>query len=82
MKRAGDIPDDGRTVHLGGFIPDHGIEIARRLEDVGMAYWGKAPTGFFTRLWERDVHLFVDRTRLDEARAIASEVIGPGTSGA
>lgn len=75
MRRAWDIPDDVRTVHLGGFIPDHGIEIARRLEEAQIAYWGKSPSGFFTRLWERDVHLFVDRTKLDEARSIARAVI-------
>jgi hypothetical protein len=35
------------------------------------------PSGFFTRLWERDVHLFVDRTKVDEARTIARRVLDP-----
>lgn len=77
MKRAWEIPDDVRTVHLGAFTPEHGVQIAGRLEEAGVAYWAKAPTGFFTRIWERDVHLFVDRTRLDEARAIARRVLDP-----
>ncbi len=77
MKRAWQIPDDVRTVHLGGFTPDHGHEIAARLDEAGVAYWAKAPTGFFTRLWERDVHLFVDRTKLVQAREIARQVIDP-----
>ena len=77
MKRAWQIPDDVRTVHLGGFTPAHGVEIAGRLDDAEIAYWAKAPTGFFTRLWERDVHLFVDRTKLDESREVARRVIDP-----
>ena len=77
MKRAWQIPDDVRTVHLGGFTPPHGVEIAGRLEDAEIAYWAKAPTGFFTKLWERDVHLFVDRTKLDESREVARRVIDP-----
>jgi hypothetical protein len=75
VKRAWQIPEDVRTQHLGGFTPAHGVEIARRLDEAGIAYWAKAPSGFFTRLWERDVHLFVDRAKLDDARSIAIEVI-------
>ena len=77
MKRAWDVPGDVRTVHLGGFTPDHGVEIAHRLEEADIAYWAKVPSVFFTRIWERDVHVFVDREKLDEARAIAAEVIEP-----
>lgn len=64
-------------MHLGGFTPGHGVEIAHRLEDAGIAYWAKVPSGFFTRIWERDVHVFVDRRKLDEAQAIAEAVIEP-----
>ena len=77
MKRAWEIPEHVRTVHLGGFTPEHGIEIAHGLEAASIAYWAKVPSGFFTRIWERDVHVFVDRTRLDEARGIADNVIEP-----
>jgi hypothetical protein len=81
VKRAWDIPPEVRTVHLGGFIPGHGVEIAQRLEEAGIAYWAKTPSGI-TRLWERDVHLFVDRAKIDEANAIASAVIEPGSGDA
>ncbi len=77
MKRAWEIPDDVRTVHLGAFTPDHGVEIARRLEEAGIAYWGKVPSGYFTRIWERDVHLFVDRSKLDDSRTIVRRVLDP-----
>ena len=77
MKRAWQVPDDVRTTHLGGFTPAHGVEIAERLEQAGIAYWAKTPSGFFTRFWERDVHLFVDRTKLVESRTIARRVIDP-----
>jgi hypothetical protein len=81
VKRAWQIPEDVRTVHLGGFTPAHGDEIARRFDQAELAYWAKSPSGFFTRLWERDVHLFVDRTRFEEARTIALDVIDPDTGG-
>ena len=77
LKRSWQVPQDVRTVHLGAFTPEHGVEIARRFNDAGIAYWAKTPSGFFTRLWERDVHVFVDRTKLERARAIALDVIDP-----
>jgi hypothetical protein len=77
VKRSWEIPEDVRTVHLGGFTPEHGVEIAHRLEEAGIAYWAKVPSGFFTRIWEHDVHVFVDRAKLDRARAIAVSVIEP-----
>lgn len=83
MKRPWQVPPDVRTVHLGAFTPEHGAEIARRLDEAGIVAWAKAPTGFFTRLWERDVHVFVDRTARDRARVIALDVIDtapPGSS--
>ncbi len=80
MKRAWQIPDDVRTVHLGGFTPEHGVEIASRLDEAEVAYWAKAPTGFFTRLWERDVHLFVDRTKLERGAGDRSAGDRPGGS--
>ena len=36
--------------------------------------WYKAP-GFLSQIWERSVRLLVDRTRLEEARAIADRVL-------
>jgi hypothetical protein len=31
--------------------------------------------GFFSQIWERSIRLFVDRERLDEAKAIADRVL-------
>jgi hypothetical protein len=64
-----------RTVHLGGYTHEHAEAIAARLEEAGIVWWYKTPD-FLSVLWERDVRLFVDRARLDEARAIAEEVLG------
>ncbi len=64
-----------RTVHLGQYTPEHADEIAGRLEAAGIVWWYKAP-GFLSQIWERGVRLFVDRERLEEAKAIAEEVLG------
>jgi hypothetical protein len=63
-----------RTVHLGQFTHEHAEAIAGRLERAGIVWWYKAP-GFLSQIWEHGVHLFVDRERLDEARAIAAAVL-------
>jgi hypothetical protein len=65
---------DVRTVHLGQFTHEHAEEIAGRLEAAGIVWWYKAP-GYLSVIWERGVRLFVDRTRLDEARSIADDVL-------
>lgn len=65
---------DVRTVHLGQYTHEHAEAIAGRLEDAGIVWWYKAP-GFFSQIWERGVRLFVDRERLEEARAIADAVL-------
>jgi hypothetical protein len=63
-----------RTVHLGQYTHEHAEEIAARLEAAGIVWWYKAP-GYLSVIWERGVRLFVDRARLDEARAIADAVL-------
>jgi hypothetical protein len=78
----GDRPRPVSTVHLGQFTWEHANDIAADLEDAGIAWWYKSP-GFFSQIWEfGGVRLFVDRTRLDEAKAIAERVVaadrGPG----
>lgn len=62
------------TVHLGQFTNEHANEIAGKLEERGISWWYKQP-GYFAKLWERGTRLFVDATRLDEAREIAREVL-------
>jgi hypothetical protein len=71
MRRAWDVPPDVRTVHLGAFAPEHAPLICDALETAGIVWWAKEPGGGISRLWDREVQIFVDRTRLDEARAIA-----------
>lgn len=61
------------TVHLGQFTREHANQIAGELEEAGITWWFKEP-GFFSQIWEWGVRLFVDRDRLDEAKAIADRV--------
>lgn len=68
------MTDDVRTVHLGAYTHEHANAIAGELEKAGIVWWYKTP-GFFSQIWERSVRLFVDRTRLEEARAIADRVL-------
>jgi len=68
------VTDDVHTVHLGAYTHEHAEVIAGQLEQAGIVWWYKAP-GFFSQIWERSVRLFVDRTRLEEARAIADRVL-------
>ena len=68
------IPPDVRTVHLGQFTPDHAEQLAEQLDAAGIVWWTKEP-GFINRIWQLGVEVFVDRSRLDEARAIAAQVL-------
>jgi hypothetical protein len=71
------VTDDVRTVYLGQYTPEHANQIAGELEAAGIVWWYKAP-GFLSQIWEHGVRLFVDRTRLDEAKAIAERILeGP-----
>ena len=72
--------DRVHTVYLGAYTHEHAETIAGRLERADMVWWYKTP-GFFSQIWERSVRLFVDRERLDEAKAIAEEVLSdPGSN--
>ena len=74
------MTDDVHTVHLGAYTHEHADAIAGQLENAGIVWWYKAP-GFFSQIWERSVRLFVDRTRLEEARAIADRVLAAQPEG-
>jgi hypothetical protein len=65
------------TDYLGQFTDEHANEIAGELEKRGIIWWYKQP-GYFSRIWERGTRLFVDSAHLEEARAIAREVLGAG----
>lgn len=60
------------TVYLGNFSWETANRIAAALEEAGIVWWCKNP-GTWTRVLfaEWGVRMFVDRTRLDEAREIA-----------
>ena len=66
------------TVHLGQFTREHANAIGGELERAGIIWWYKAP-GLISSIWEHSVRLFVDRNRLQEARAIAARVLGEPT---
>ena len=66
------------TVHLGQFTHEHANEIAGRLEKAGIVWWYKQP-GYFSSIWEKGVRLFVDELRLQDAQAIARDVLSETT---
>jgi len=67
-------------VHLGQFTWEHANAIAGELERAGIVWWSKQP-GYLSSIWEHGVRLFVDRERLDEARAIAARIVGEAPEG-
>jgi hypothetical protein len=69
------VPPDVRTVYLGEFTAEHATEIAETLEASGIVWWAKEP-GFISAIWEHGVRLFVDRTKLETAKAVAARVTG------
>lgn len=68
-------PSRIRTVHLGQFTREHANAIAAELERAEIVWWYKEP-GFISSVWEHGVRLYVDRERLQEARAIVTRVLG------
>ena len=65
------------TVYLGEFTWEHAYAIAGELERAGIVWWYKQP-GFLSQIWEHGTRLFVDRDRLEEARAIVARVLSAG----
>jgi hypothetical protein len=71
-----------KTTYLGQFTWEHANAIAERLEQAQIVWWYKQ-SGAIARVLFRSewgVRLFVDESRLDEAREIA-KVRGDDTSG-
>jgi hypothetical protein len=62
------------TVHLGQYTRETANEIAGKLEEAGIIWWYKEP-GWLSQVWEYGVRLFVDKTRLAEAKAIAERIV-------
>ncbi len=68
-----------RTVYLGRFTHEHANEIAGELERAGISWWAKNPgTLSYVFFNEWGPRLFVDRARLEEARAIAARIAPEG----
>jgi hypothetical protein len=67
------------TVYLGQFTWEHANAIAERLERAEIVWWCKNPgTLSYVFLMEWGPRLFVDRSRLDEAREIAGTIAPDG----
>ena len=62
------------TVHLGQFTHEHANEIAGELEKAEIVWWYKQP-GYLSGIWEKGTRLFVDSSRLQEARSLAERVL-------
>lgn len=76
--------DQVRTVELGQFTDEHADAIAERLEAAGIVWWfkqaGRWSRVFFIGEW--GTRLYVDATRLDDARRLAHEVLDDDTDAA
>jgi hypothetical protein len=68
------MTDRVTTVHLGQFTRETANEIAGELEAAGIIWWYKEP-GWLASVWEYGVRLFVDRSRLREAKEIAARIV-------
>jgi len=77
VRRIWDVPAGVKTAHLCACTPEHAEEIGDALEAANIVWWVKAPTGVFLTFLERDANVFVDRERLDDARAIARAILEP-----
>lgn len=77
MRRIWNVPAGVKTVHLCACTPEHAAEIGDALEAANIVWWVKAPSGGFLTFLERDANVFVDRERLDDARAIARAILEP-----
>jgi hypothetical protein len=65
-----------RTVYLGQFVHENAERIAAALEEAGIA-WTYKEFGMLTKLFfagDWGVRLFVDATRVEEARTIVSRL--------
>ena len=81
MKRVWDVPADVRTVHLCACTHAHAEEIGRALEADDIVWWVKPPSGGFLAFLDREYHVFVDRTRREDAAAIAQVILEPPVEG-
>lgn len=64
------------TTYLGQFTEEHAEAIAKALAEAGIVWWHKASGRLVRTLFAGDwgVRLFVDSSRLDEAREVVRRV--------
>ena len=74
MSRIWDVPPDVRTVHLCACSPEQAAALGAALGDAGIVYWIKPASVGLLAFLQRESQVFVDRTKVDEARAIAASV--------
>jgi hypothetical protein len=75
MSRIWDVPPDVRTVHLCACSPERAAEIGVALDTAGIVYWIKPPSAGLLAFLQRESQVFVDRTKVEEATAIARRVV-------
>lgn len=65
------------TALLGQYTWEHANAIAAKLEEAGITWWHKQSGRLAQTLFRGDwgVRLFVDADRLEEAQAIAREIV-------
>ena len=68
------------TTYLGQFTDEHANEVAKGLEEAGIVWWYKQSGRIVRVLFAGDwgTRLFVDSSRLEEAREIAARVTASG----
>ncbi|MGH2785531.1 MAG: hypothetical protein ACRDJ1_09725 [Actinomycetota bacterium] len=64
------------TTHLGQFTEEHAEAIAKALEEAGIVWWHKSSGRLVRTLFAGDwgVRIFVDSSRLDEAKELVRRV--------
>ena len=67
-----------RTVQLGQFTEENAERVIAALEDAGIVWWHKRHGRFVQLLSAADwgVRVFVEADRLEDARAIARDIVG------
>lgn len=67
-----------RTVQLGQFTEENAERVMAALEDAGIVWWSKQHGRFVQLLSAADwgVRVFVEAGRLEDARAIARDIVG------
>lgn len=66
------------TEYLGQFTDENAERVADALDAAGIPWWSKTPNRLTRVVFAGDwgTRLFVERSRLDDARSIAEDVTG------